>query len=713
MVQLKGTLLKIGLYLSSVMLGVAFTFDLGYLYGTPLLYGSNVKPPAWNTSLAFSLLFLAIIAGFGQNEKPVVLFKGDSVNARLLRGFLPLTLLIIVLAGWGDSIFSRIYSNYVLISALVTIFSALILGFSILKIAGIIGNDIDHIFDFKKEAERALKESEQHFRTLADSGQALIWTSGLDRKCNYFNKPWLDFTGRPLEQEIDDGWMNNVHPDDIDSCVKTYLKAFERREKFSMDYRLLHRDGTFRWIQDNGTPRYNMNNEFIGFIGHCLDITDQKESIQLLARNEERFRSTLDNMMEGCQIIGFDWKYIYLNNAADRHNRRSKEELLGRKVLDCWPGYEKTEIYAYQKKCMEERISFHREIEFTFPDGTKGWFDISIQPVPEGIFALSIEVSEKRSAERLLIESEERYRLISSVSTDYVFSTKVLPDKSLHSYWIAGAFESISGYSIEEFSARGGWRSTVYPEDIHIDENDMAKLHKNQQVDSKLRTINRNGDIVWVQVFAHPVWDHENSCLTGIYGAVRDITVQKLAENQLKESEEKYRSIFENSNVAIILTSPLDGTILSANNFACKLFGYSQQQMRQLGRAGLINGEDPRIPELIKERKEKGHAKGEVSFIRNGGQKFECEITSAVYTDSDGKELTSMVIRDLTEQKLAENKIQKLNEELELKVKERTAELEQKNSDLLRMNNLFVGREIRMVELKTTIKELEEKLCEK
>ena len=132
---------------------------MGYLYGTPLLYGGNIIPPAWNTSLAFTLLFFVIIAGFGQNELPVTLFKGDSVNARLLRGFLPVTLLIIVLGGWVDSIFFKIFNNYVLVSALVTICSTLILGFIILKISKIIGNDITIFLNLKRKQKKLLKKA--------------------------------------------------------------------------------------------------------------------------------------------------------------------------------------------------------------------------------------------------------------------------------------------------------------------------------------------------------------------------------------------------------------------------------------------------------------------------------------------------------------------------------------------------------------------------
>lgn len=124
--------------------------------------------------------------------------------------------------------------------------------------------------------EMELRESEIHFRTLADSGQALIWTAGVDKKCNYFNKTWLNFTGRTLEQEIGDGWTEGVHPEDIKQCVKIYTESADRRESFSMEYRLRNSAGEYRWLQDDGTPRFNSRNEFIGYIGYCLDITERK-----------------------------------------------------------------------------------------------------------------------------------------------------------------------------------------------------------------------------------------------------------------------------------------------------------------------------------------------------------------------------------------------------------------------------------------------------
>jgi len=125
-----------------------------------------------------------------------------------------------------------------------------------------------------------LVESGLQYRTLADSGQALIWTSGTDKLCDYFNQPWLDFTGRSLEQELGNGWVQGIHPEDYRRCQEMYATAFDRREKCSLEYRLRHHSGNYRWIQNDGCPRYDSLGKFIGYIGHCLNITALKESEQ-------------------------------------------------------------------------------------------------------------------------------------------------------------------------------------------------------------------------------------------------------------------------------------------------------------------------------------------------------------------------------------------------------------------------------------------------
>jgi PAS domain S-box-containing protein len=145
--------------------------------------------------------------------------------------------------------------------------------------------------------------------------------------------------------------------------------------------------------------------------GVGVDIAERKRVEDALRKTEERYRSTLDTILEGCQLLDFDWRYLYLNPAAAQQNRRPNAELLGQRMPDMWPGIESSDVFALLRRCMEERISVHSENEFEFADGHKGWFDVRAQPVPEGIFVLSVDISERRRAEDALRELNESLEL--------------------------------------------------------------------------------------------------------------------------------------------------------------------------------------------------------------------------------------------------------------------------------------------------------------
>src|SRR5579871_6664760 len=154
----------------------------------------------------------------------------------------------------------------------------------------------------RKQAEALLRESEERFRNLADSAPVMIWVSDLDKLCTFFNKPWLEFTGRTIEQELGNGWSSGVHPADSDRCIATYNASFDLRRPFQMEYRLRRADGEFRWILDNGTPLYR-GNEFVGFIGSCIDVTDQKRSEGKLLQSQKDLRA-LTARLVGLQESG-------------------------------------------------------------------------------------------------------------------------------------------------------------------------------------------------------------------------------------------------------------------------------------------------------------------------------------------------------------------------------------------------------------------------
>jgi PAS domain S-box-containing protein len=128
----------------------------------------------------------------------------------------------------------------------------------------------------RKRAEAQLIESEARFRTMADKAPVLIWTSGTDGLCDYFSKPWLEFTGRTMEQEVGAGWTQGVYPSDMQACLDCYWPAFHARKPFRMEYRLRRADGEYRWVIESGVPRYTGAGEFAGYIGSNIDVTDFK-----------------------------------------------------------------------------------------------------------------------------------------------------------------------------------------------------------------------------------------------------------------------------------------------------------------------------------------------------------------------------------------------------------------------------------------------------
>jgi len=179
------------------------------------------------------------------------------------------------------------------------------------------------------------QSGEAHFRLLADAAPVMIWMSGPDALCTYFNRAWLEFRGRALDEEAGNGWTEGLHPDDRSLCLETYLKAFGVRQPFRMRYRLRRADGEYSWVEIAGLPRCEDGGAFAGFMGSAIDISDRKrslfapdqESVRLVFALTERERQVLVLIAQGkstketASQLGISYK------TADSHRSRILEKL--------------------------------------------------------------------------------------------------------------------------------------------------------------------------------------------------------------------------------------------------------------------------------------------------------------------------------------------------------------------------------------------------
>src|SRR6266478_2752459 len=252
----------------------------------------------------------------------------------------------------------------------------------------------------RKIAEEELRESEARFRTVADSAPVLIWMSGPDKLCTFFNKGWLDFTGRSLEQELGNGWAEGVHREDIDRCLDIYGNSFNARRPFTMEYRLRRNDGVYRWVLDNGIPRFASDGAFLGYIGSCIGITERK-------LEEERFRLVLDAAPNAIIMVDSAGVISFANAPAATVFGYSLSELIGRPIETLIPERFRDRHVGYRDGFLSEpstrAMGAGRDLFGRRKDGSEFPVEVGLNPIhtTEGLSVLAsvIDISARKEAE--------------------------------------------------------------------------------------------------------------------------------------------------------------------------------------------------------------------------------------------------------------------------------------------------------------------------
>lgn len=506
------------------------------------------------------------------------------------------------------------------------------------------------------EEESKRKALTKHFEYLIKNANDMVILTSEKRKIVEMNDRALNELGYTKE-EITGLDIKELLTPYSHTPIEGILKPNEHGKGISYETEYKRKDGTAFPVDVSG---HVLEIEGANYYQRIVrNITERKKAEEELIKSEKRFRTTLDNMIEGCQIIGFDWCYIYINQAAEIHNKRPSKEMIGKNYVEMWPGIENTYVYKCMKSCMDERKVYHFENEFEYPDKGIGWFELSIQPVPEGIFILSVDITERKAAEK---ERERNQKLLNdlmenSPSIIYMFD---IDGKLLA---VNNIFEKVVNRKKEEII--GKTRYDFLPKeyaDIHR-ANDLEVVNKKQELNFVEE--NREADgMHWYYTTKFPLLDNENN-VYGVGGISTEFTDQKKAEEIIKESENKYRKLHESLMDGYVMVS-MEGNIIDYNEEYRKMLGYRPEEIKKLSYTDITPEKWHSFENEIVQNQILPRGYSEVyqkEYKRKDGTIFPIELRTFLIQNENGEnEGMWAIIRDITERKKSENAL-KLSEE--------------------------------------------------
>ncbi|HEU4592804.1 MAG TPA: PAS domain S-box protein, partial [Steroidobacteraceae bacterium] len=274
----------------------------------------------------------------------------------------------------------------------------------------------------RTRAEAALRESELRFRTTANAAPVLIWMSGTDRRCTWFNQRWLDFVGRAIEQELGDGWCDNLHPADFDRVLDTYHAAFDARRPYEMEYRLQRDDGAWRWLLERGTPNVGPNGEFEGYIGTCIDITEHRETVEALRESRARFKTLTESLPQMIWTCTRDGYCDYVSRQWLDYTGRSESQQLGRGWLEQVHPDDRVKVGMQWSMVVGTGDTFDMSFRIRRFDDVYRWFKARAVPLrdPAGRilkwFGSNTDIEDFITASNRVAVQLERMQLLDSIT---------------------------------------------------------------------------------------------------------------------------------------------------------------------------------------------------------------------------------------------------------------------------------------------------------
>jgi PAS domain S-box-containing protein len=363
----------------------------------------------------------------------------------------------------------------------------------------------------------------------------------------------------------------------LNEQIDTIFKAMEDQEYTLLEQRRKHADAvakkTFLLLPVGVFVSLTFLS--LGFFILNAGIGERKRTENALKESEALFHRTFDSMLEGCQIIGFDWRYVYVNSSITRQCRRTREELLGHTMMAVFPGIEETEMFGALRRCMEKRIPQRMENRFEHEDGTHAWFDLSIQAVPEGILVVSFDITERRDEAAKLRESDLRFRQLAENVKEVFWLTDPAKNEMLY---VSPAYDEIWGRKSEDlYSSSLDWVNAIHPEDRdRVLEAARTKQLRGDYLE-EFRIVRPDGSIRWISDKAFPIKDHEGRIFR-IAGVAEDITTQRRVQDELKESERRFSDMLRNVEL-ISMMLDCDARITYCNDYLLRLTGWQREEV--------------------------------------------------------------------------------------------------------------------------------------
>ena len=499
-----------------------------------------------------------------------------------------------------------------------------------------------------------IQKSKDRLQLLVEGTPHLFfYVQNLEGLVEYISPSIENITGYTVEQ-----WLNQKHWFITDSPINQIAKQrtyAHLRGEINTDpvyVEILHANGSKVMIELYERPIIKDGN-VIGLQGVANDITENKKVEQLLRESEEKYRTLAENINDALYSITRDGIISYISGAIKQILGYDANEIIGTRFIN-YVFKDDFNQLPKQIKRIQSGTTDPIEYRLLTKSGKVHWIRSSGKAIYEnnklvGFQGVIIDINNEKLFEEKLKESEERYRIISNLTSDYLFSTAVSKDGKNELVWIAGSFEKITGYKIDEYKKVGGWRARLHPNDLELDDLDIQKLHKKEKVIREIRTYNKNGSLVWVRSHAQPIWDNKTNKLIGINGAVEDITERKKNEETLSMMA-KMLDTAPNS----ITVHDYDGKYVYANSSALKMHAYTEEEYKKLNLQELEVAEDK---SLVQERwrmiKEMGGAIFEVQHFRKDKSRIPLEVY-AKNVKWAGQSVMLNISTDITERKLAE-----------------------------------------------------------